>query len=173
MNAKDIIKTQLEQAFRRKSWHGTNLLGAIRGLDPEMAAWRPAPDRHNIWETIVHCAYWKYSVYRRLAGDPTLKFALSGSDWLVRPKDPAAAALKSDVALLKKYHLLLLGAFEKFDAGDLVVIPKGSSTAFVDLVIGAAAHDLYHAGQIQIIKRLRSEYRGQPEKPGRMIEYPI
>jgi uncharacterized damage-inducible protein DinB len=154
LNTKQIIVIQLEQAFRRRSWHGTNLLGSIRGIDPETAALRPGPGRHNIWETIVHCAYWKYSVYRRLAGEPKPKFALSGSNWLARPVDQSAAALRSDIALLKDYHSLLLGAFSGFAAEDLEKIPQGSSTSFVDLVIGVAAHDLYHAGQIQIIKRL-------------------
>ena len=51
----------LDEAFDRRSWHGTNLRGSIRGLPRSTAAWRPAPDRHNIWELVVHAAYWKYA----------------------------------------------------------------------------------------------------------------
>ena len=86
-NEIDLIITQLEQAFRRKSWHGTNLLGSIRGIDIKTASWRPAKGRHNIWELIVHAAYWKYSVYRRFADDSKLSFRLKGSNWFVRPSD--------------------------------------------------------------------------------------
>lgn len=154
MNVKETIVRQLEQAFRRKSWHGTNLLGSIRGLDPDVAEWRPAPERHNIRELIVHCAYWKYSVYRRLAGDASIRFEIGGSNWMTRP-DPAFT-LRDDVAMLKRYHERLLAALAAFPDERLAEIPKGSSTTFLDLVIGAAAHDLYHAGQIQLIKRLRS-----------------
>ncbi len=154
MNSKQIITTQLEQAFRRKSWHGTNLTGSIRGIDVETAAWRPAPGKHNIWELIVHCAYWKYSVHRRLAGDPGLTFALKGSNFFERPIETTEAALKADVKLLKEYHEQLLASFVAFPENRLGDVPKGSATSFLDLVVGVAAHDLYHAGQIQLIKRL-------------------
>lgn len=150
----ELLIVQLEQAFRRRSWHGTNLLGSIRGLDPATAAARPGPGRHNIWELIVHAAYWKYSVYRRLAADPALKFNLKGSNWFERPVEMSAGALKRDIVLLKDYHQLLIDAVRSFPARQLSAIPKGSSTSFLDLIIGVAAHDLYHAGQAQLIKRL-------------------
>lgn len=150
----ELLRVQLEQAFRRKSWHGTNLAGSIRGIDPVTAAWRPAADRHNIWELIVHCAYWKYSVYRRLAGDPSLKFALFGSNFFPRPIDESKRALDQDIKLLRDYHGLLLDSLDAFPESRLGEVPRGSSTTFRDLVVGAAAHDLYHAGQIQLIKRL-------------------
>ncbi len=154
-NEIDLIVTQLEQAFRRKSWHGTNLLGSIRGIGVKTASWRPAKGRHNIWELIVHAAYWKYSVYRRFAGDPKLSFGLKGSNWFERPSDEGEFDLKSDIALLKNYHSKLIEAVSTFPASKLRTVPKGSRTTYLDLVIGAAAHDLYHAGQIQLLKRLQ------------------
>jgi hypothetical protein len=154
MTETELITLQLEQAFRRKSWHGTNLLGTIRGIDVETAAWRPATGRHNIWEIIVHAAYWKYSVYRRFAGDAKLKFAIKGSNWFELPLELAESALTSDIGLLKKYHTLLIDSVAVFPSSKLGSVPKGSRTTFRDLAIGAAAHDLYHAGQIQLLKRL-------------------
>jgi len=62
-----LVKT-LDEAFDRKGWHGANLRGSIRGMAADTAAWRPAPGRHNIWEIVVHAAYWKYAVRRRLLG---------------------------------------------------------------------------------------------------------
>ncbi len=155
MNEKDILIAQLEQAFHRKSWHGTNLLGSIRGIDIETAAWRPAPERHNIWEIIVHAAYWKYSVYRRFAGEARSSFPFKGSNWFARPTENSVAALRSDVGILKDYHLKLIDAVSTFPESSLKKIPQGSKTSYLDLAIGVAAHDLYHAGQIQLIKRLR------------------
>jgi DinB superfamily len=148
----DLILMQLDQAFRRKSWHGTNLLGSIRGIDVETASWRPAPGRHNIWELIVHAAYWKYSVYRRLANEPAIRFPVKGSNWFERP---AGTELKADIDLLKDYHKKLIESVSTLPSSKLTKIPKGSKTTYLDLAIGAAAHDLYHAGQIQLIKRLR------------------
>ena len=58
----------LDRAYNRRSWHGTNLRGSLRGLTPAQLAWRPGKNRHNIWEVVVHAAYWKYAVWRRLTG---------------------------------------------------------------------------------------------------------
>jgi len=148
----ELIIIQLEQAFRRKSWHGTNLLGSIRGIDVETASWRPVRSGHNIWELIVHAAYWKYSVYRRFADEPRSTFPTKGSNWFERP---SGTDLKADINLLKDYHTKLIESARIFPAAKLTKIPKGSKTTYLDLAIGAAAHDLYHAGQIQLIKRLR------------------
>jgi len=56
----------IDQAFDHKAWHGTNLKGSLRGMTAAEAAWRPAEGRHNAWEVAIHCAYWKYTVWRRL-----------------------------------------------------------------------------------------------------------
>lgn len=156
MTEKEVMLVQLEQAFQRKSWHGTNLSGSIRGLKPDLAAFRPGKGRHNIWELIVHCAYWKYSVFRRLAKEPGGSFGLRGSNWFER-NGGSDADLKSDIRLLKKEHKNLVEAVGGFPARKLGEVPKGSKTNYRDLIIGAAAHDLYHAGQIQLIKRMLSK----------------
>src|SRR5262245_41333570 len=56
----------LDRAFDHASWHGPNLRGALRGITPARAAARPAKGRNSIWELAVHCAYWKYTVRRKL-----------------------------------------------------------------------------------------------------------
>jgi hypothetical protein len=58
----------VDEAYNHRGWHGPNLLGTLRGLSAEEAAWRPGEGRHNIWEIVLHCAYWKYAVRRRIAG---------------------------------------------------------------------------------------------------------
>src|SRR5436309_2370691 len=87
-----------DQAFDHRARHGTPLAGAIRGLSHGDALWRPRRGRHNIWEIVLHTAYWKYIVRRRLMRDGELKFPRRGSNW-PRPPVPAdAAAWKRDVA---------------------------------------------------------------------------
>ena len=54
MNVIDLLVTQLDEAYDRRSWHGTNLRGSIRRVTAADAAWRPAVGRHNIQEIIVH-----------------------------------------------------------------------------------------------------------------------
>lgn len=147
----------LDRAYDRKSWHGTNLRGSVRGMNAAAAAWRPAPGRHNAWEVAVHAAYWKYAVWRRLTGAPRGSFPLAGSDWFQRPEPGAAteAAWKADLELLAAMHRQLREAVAVLDPAALDRPAGGGRTTVFDLVAGAAAHDLYHAGQIQLLKRLR------------------
>lgn len=152
-----LLKT-IDQGYDRKSWHGTTLRGSLRGVSAEEAAWRPGPDRHNIWELAVHAAYWKYSVLRRLRGDQRGSFPLEGSNWFPRPadpNDPSERAWKHDLSVLGQMHRDLRAAVAVLTEEDLQKVPEGSTTTVSDLVMGVAFHDIYHAGQIQLLKRLR------------------
>jgi hypothetical protein len=147
----------IDEGFDARAWHGTPLRGAVRGVTAVTAAWRPAPARHNIWEIVVHCAYWKYAVRRRLTGEKRGSFLLKGSNWFARPTpgdEAADAAWKRDVALLVEEHRLLRQAVAALRPSGLHRVSRGSRYTPVALAQGIAAHDLYHAGQIQILKRL-------------------
>lgn len=165
---KTFLLDLLDEAFDRRAWHGTTLLGSVRGVDLNLAAWRPAAGRHNIWELVVHTAYWKYAVRRRLNGEKRGAFALKGSNWFPRPSSETGRGVdhrhqhwKADVQLLLEEHHRLRAAVE---AVSVRVLDKpferkgaGSTGPHVTrgfLIRGIAAHDLYHAGQIQLLKRL-------------------
>lgn len=143
----------LDEAYNRKSWHGPNLRGSLRGLPVEKVVLRPGPGRHNIWELALHCAYWKYAVWRQLAAPPKPAFPLKGSNfWSREQADPAA--WKQDLRLLDQMHRQLRDAVAHVAQNQWQTKPAGSKYTLEFLVRGAAAHDLYHAGQIQLIKRL-------------------
>jgi hypothetical protein len=152
-----MLLAMIDQAFDHRSWHGTNLRGSIKGMKAADAAWRPSPKRHNIWETVVHAAYWKYIVRRRLLSEAKGSFPLKGSNWFERPAggELNEAAWKADVALLVDMHRTLREAVEKLPANEIYLTPEGSTVSNFELITGIAAHDLYHAGQIQLLKRLR------------------
>lgn len=123
-------------------------------MTPTLAAWRPAAGRHNIWELIVHSAYWKYVAWRRLTHAKRGSFPLAGSNFIERPITQTTAALREDLALLDDMHTVLRDAAAAVRPVDL---DKGSAQRGVTkraLLTGVAAHDLYHAGQIQLLKRL-------------------
>jgi hypothetical protein len=158
-NAQPLLSI-LDQAYDHRSWHGTNLRGSIRRVSLQQAAWRPAPGRHNIWEIVVHAAYWKYVVWRRLARRPRGTFPLDGSNWFRRPQEAgeaaSEAAWRADVALLEDMHRSLREAASRLPAGVLTRKFKGSRESRFSLLSGVAAHDLYHAGQIQLLKKLET-----------------
>ena len=144
----------LDQAYDHPSWHGTNLRGSIRLVSSVQAAWRPDPRRHNIWELVVHAAYWKYSAWRRLTGQPRGSFPLKGSNWFRRPLESSERAWRTDKALLDATHASLREAIAQLSPRALHSTPRGNQVSNLSLLSGVAAHDLYHAGQIQLLKRL-------------------
>ena len=156
----NILLRFIDEAFDRKSWHGTNLRGSLRGLTVADVLWRPQPQRHNIWEVALHAAYWKYTVRRRLLGEKRGSFPLKGSNWFDRPIVGAEDEThwKSDVALLVSTHVSLRSAVSQLTSKDLARHPDGGTTTILSLITGIAAHDLYHAGQIQLLKRLRADH---------------
>jgi uncharacterized damage-inducible protein DinB len=139
----DLLLRILDNAYDRKAWHGPNLRGSLRGVTAEQALWRPAPGRHSIWELAVHCAYWKYAVRRRLTGVKRGAFPRKGSNWL-----PPGESWEQDLRLLRDEHRALREAVSRASAQQLAKYER--------LVYGVAAHDTYHTGQIQLIKRLRT-----------------
>jgi hypothetical protein len=150
------VVEQLEEAFRGPSWHGPTLLGSLRGVTAARAAWRPAPGRHNIWEVVVHAAYWKHIARRRLTGDRRGRFALKGSNWFRRPSD--GRTWEDDVKLLTEEHERLRGALRALPRRRLKAIVAHGRDTGAYTIRGVAAHDLYHAGQIQLLKRLMPRF---------------
>jgi len=143
----------LDHAFDKRSFHGTTLRGALRGLDTETALWRPAPDRHNVWEYLLHAAYWKYIVRRHLVADPPSKFGRSPSNWPAVPAQATPKDLKHDIVFLRDEHAALRSAVEAFP-GKRLDTTAGKGLTYRSLIQGVAAHDLYHTGQIQLLKKL-------------------
>ncbi len=122
----------------------------MRGVSAEEAAWRPGPGRHNIWEIVVHAAYWKYAVRRRLRGDPRGSFACEGSNWFVRPSSSTQnneETWREDKNLLEREHQKLREAVAE--------LTEAGRRRWLSQIYGVAFHDVYHAGQIRLLRRLQ------------------
>lgn len=155
-----MLTAMLDEAFERKSWHGTNLRGSIRGLSAAQAAWRPSPQRKCIAEIVVHAAYWKYVVRRQLTGEPKGSFPLEGSNWFALEAPFDDAAWRRCGKLLVAEHKRLRAAVAALAPNDLPRVAPGSKYPREFLIRGVAAHDLYHTGQIQSLKALRRAASG-------------
>jgi hypothetical protein len=142
---RELLLDGLDEAYLRKAWHGPTLRGALRGVTAEQALWRPADGRHNIWELTVHCAYWKYAVRRKLTRERRGSFPRRGSNWLPLPP-PTPQAWRADLRLLADEHRALRRVVEE--------LPAARIERALRLIRGVAYHDVYHAGQISLLKRL-------------------
>jgi uncharacterized damage-inducible protein DinB len=151
-----LLLESIDRGYNLASWHGPNLRGSLKGVTSEMATRRPLKGRHSIWEVMVHCAYWKYIVRRRILGEPRGSFPLKGSNWFVRPAggENRERAWREDLRLLDEVHRSLREAIAACDPRTLSRKPAGSRSSTRVMILGIAAHDLYHAGQIQLVKKM-------------------
>jgi len=139
-----ILLSVIDCAFDKPSWHGANLVSAVRGVDAQSAA-RRIRGRKCIWEQVLHAAYWKHAVLNKLAG--TTPFERRGSNWPRMPGRADASHWKTDLELLRGTHRRLREA--------IISLPRGRlDEQSIWLIHGAAAHDLYHAGQIKLLRKL-------------------
>jgi uncharacterized damage-inducible protein DinB len=142
----------LEEAFAGPAWHGPSLRGALRGVTPAEASWRPAPGRNTIWELLVHVAYTKHVVLGRLVGR-TDRFArpLRKAWWPATPDPADDAAWRRDRALLDASHRALMEAVRSASPAALA---RGGKRPLIEQLAGAALHDTYHGGQISLLRKL-------------------
>jgi hypothetical protein len=159
MSPLDPLLVLLDTSYNKASWHGPNLRGSLRGVSLAAAAWRPSPGAHNVWELLVHAAYWKYAAWRRLTGAGRGTFPLEGSNFFERPVQATDAAWRADLRLLDAMHRDLRAAVAATAPRVLDARLPGSNVTRLRLIAGVAAHDVYHAGQIQLLKRLYSRRR--------------
>ena len=151
MNGNELVLALLSEGYSRKTWHGPNLRQSLKGVSASQAAWRPAPGRHNIWELALHSAYWKYAVRRRIEGGKRGSFVLKGSNFFARPEEGKATeeAWRADLALLEREHKDLEEAIRR-------VLKTPRAKKLLPVLYGVAFHDIYHAGQIRLLRRLMS-----------------
>ena len=158
---------RLEEALRHlhpppgtKLWHGgASVLGALRGLSPAVAAWRPYPDRHSIWALALHVAYWNYAVRRRITEEERGGFPRAPSNFPNVPAEATKAAWNEDRRLVTEQHELLVDVIKDFEPSRLdEYAGSETKTTYADLITGIVLHDTYHAGQIQMLKRMAASH---------------
>jgi uncharacterized damage-inducible protein DinB len=148
------LETQLRQSFDGPSWHGPSVMEVLADITPEQAAAHPLAGAHSIWELVLHLAGTYGVVLRRLErNDAPLTAA---EDW--PPVPPSTPANWSEaVRSLQRLNQQLRTAVRGFSAGQLdQPLASESYTAYTQF-IGVTQHDLYHAGQIALLRKALRE----------------
>jgi uncharacterized damage-inducible protein DinB len=144
------IADQLRRAFDGSAWHGPALLELLEGIDAVSAAARPLPNVHSIWELVLHIAVWDEAAIRRLAGE---KWQPTGTaNFPLMPK-PTEAAWRKAISETKRTHDRLVKTVAGLPESRLRDRCPGKRYDFYHLLHGVAQHELYHAGQIAILKK--------------------
>lgn len=141
----------LQEGYGPGAWHGPDLKAALTAVTPELAFWRAATGRHNIAEIALHHAYFVRSVRSQLSGLPAEPFVAEGEDWF-EASDEHRLSWASIFTTVEAEQERLRGAVDDIEAGRHDS-PVAHDERFA-LVLGITCHAVYHAGQIQLIKRL-------------------
>ena len=142
----------LREGYGEGAWHGPDLKAALADVSSDIAFQRPAPERHNIAEIAVHHAYCMRNVRAKLTGREAEPFVLEGDDWFDL-SNPRTLPWSKVADLVAREHEKLSGIVADIAVGR--VQSPLSHDERLDVVLGITCHAIYHAGQIQLIKRLR------------------
>jgi uncharacterized damage-inducible protein DinB len=146
------IADQSKRAYAGKAWHGPSLKYLLRGVTAAQAAARPVADAHSIWELVVHVAAWDRVAAERIRGGK--RTSLPATENFPQVVDTSPAAWKTTLAQLEVANRQLRSSILKFSPARLDRKLGGGDHSFYITMHGAIQHDLYHAGQIAVLKKL-------------------
>jgi uncharacterized damage-inducible protein DinB len=149
------IADQLRRAFSGAAWHGDSLSKILNGVTAKQAAAHPIKNAHSIWELVLHIAAWDGAVRRRLGGKAV---ALSGERNFPPVTDTSESAWRSTLAHARQAHDELVAAVAAFPdsrLGEKVPGKDPDYHTFYYNLHGVVQHELYHAGQIALLKKMR------------------
>ncbi len=150
MTEVERIADQLRRAHEGEAWHGPPLKQILDGITAEQAARRPIAQAHSIWELTLHIAAWESIVRRRLAGEAVE--ATPEQDW-PPVRGTSDTAWKQALADLDRGHQQLRQAIAALRDDQLRQKVVGQKYSTYGMLHGLIQHDLYHAGQIALLKK--------------------
>jgi uncharacterized damage-inducible protein DinB len=144
------ILDQLKRAYDGEAWHGPSLREVLVDVTAEQAAARPLPNAHTIWELVLHITAWENAARNALAGEP---LHVSEAENFPAIADTSEAAWRDALAALEAGHHALRDALARLTDADLDTVALGRTYSVYFLLHGVVQHDLYHAGQIVLLKK--------------------
>jgi hypothetical protein len=145
------IADQLSRAYSGPAWHGPALKELLSDLTAERAAAHPLPQLHSIWEIVLHVNSWQEAALGALQGRamPTSSFP---EDWpVIEGKDEQT--WHTALERLERGNLELVAATREFSESRLGEMVPGRDYSFYFLLHGVTQHNLYHAGQVAVLKK--------------------
>ena len=147
------LADQIRRAFDGEAWHGDSVLEILQGVNSQMAAAHPIKNAHSIWELVLHIAAWDGAVLKRTGGTA---IELRDEQNFPPVKDTSEAAWRNTIEQAKRTHNELVKAVAAFPDARLAEQVPGKTESYYNffyMFSGIVQHDLYHAGQIALLKK--------------------
>jgi len=150
LNTTPLLARTLNEGYGSGAWHGPDLKAALSDVTEDAAFKRPAAGRHNIAEIALHHAYCVRNVRGQLAGTSPEPFVLEGEDWFPAP-DASRLSWRDILAIVDTEQRKLADAVDKVGHDGNASLSEAER---FNLVLGITCHAVYHAGQVQLIKKM-------------------
>lgn len=147
------LADQIERAFDGKAWHGDSLMQLLKGVGAKKAAAKPIRNAHSIWELVLHITAWDRAVLRRASGKAA---KVTNKENFPQIKDTSEAAWQNAVDQMRQVHRDLIKAVAEFPDSRLSEQVPGKTQSYYNyfyLFAGIVQHEIYHAGQIAMLKK--------------------
>jgi len=144
------IDDQLRRAFEGHAWHGPSLRELLADVTAEQATAKPIPGAHSIWEIALHIAAWHEGVHRRVEGE---RVELSPAEDWPPVASTSEAAWQDALAVLERTHTELRRTVSRLADASLQEMVVGKDHSVYVMLHGLIQHNLYHAGQIALLKK--------------------
>lgn len=147
------LADQIRRAFDGDAWHGDSIVEILQGVNAKMAAAHPIKNAHSIWELILHIASWDGAVLTRIGGTAV---QLVDEQNFPPVKDTSDAAWRTAVEHAQHIHNELVKAVAAFPDSRLQEQVPGKTQSYYNffyMFSGIVQHELYHAGQIALLKK--------------------
>src|SRR6202158_4545839 len=148
------IADQLRRSFSGDAWHGDSVFELLDGVTAAHAAARPIENAHSLWGLALHMAAWDGVVLRRLGGEAV---ELSDAENFPPVTDASEAAWRKTLAEVRRGHEKLIaavGGLPDSRLDEMVPGKQGAHYTFYYMLHGVVQHELYHAGQIALLKKM-------------------
>lgn len=147
------LADQIRRAYDGDAWHGDSIVEILQGVNAKMAAAHPIKNAHSIWELLLHIAAWDGAVLTRIGGTAV---QLVDEQNFPPVKDTSDAAWHKAIEHAKDIHNTLVKAVTAFPDARLQEQVPGKTQNYYNffyLFSGIVQHELYHAGQIALLKK--------------------
>ncbi len=147
MRTTERLLDQVNRAFGGEAWHGPALRNLLDGITEDQARSHPLAESHSILELVVHVGTWMDVVARRVGG--TAVESTTVQDW----SDVTKTSWSRAVEELERAQSRLCDALARLSSEELEKPVPGATRSIYSEIMGLLQHNVYHAGQISLLKK--------------------
>lgn len=146
------LADQLRRSYDGEAWHGPAVRELLDGVTADRAAAKPIAGAHSIWELVLHVEAWERESLL-VVGGKTFEILAGESDW-PPVRETSAEEWRATLERLESTTRNLVAAIRAMDDAKLNESAGGREFNFHFLLHGVVQHNLYHAGQIALLKKM-------------------